>query len=178
MYVVLLGGIAAAMALGRFAPFLADMGTEFGFSLPTAAWVASGVTLVAALAVAALALLSALAAHTLLPSTPSGTPAPRRGRRLPRRPRAPRRGLCGPPAGPQRPHRVRPSSPSSRTSHGAVRSRTALATGAVTQLGSLGTLFGPPLYGGAVGQAGWAMAAIVTATLTLLGLGALRRSRR
>ncbi|MBM9509046.1 MFS transporter [Actinacidiphila acididurans] len=44
-----------------------------------------------------------------------------------------------------------------------------LANGALTQLGSLGALVGPPLYGLAVGYAGWG--GTVAATLLFAGLG-------
>ncbi|MEV0593519.1 MFS transporter [Nonomuraea cavernae] len=49
--------------------------------------------------------------------------------------------------------------------------RTAWAAGALTQLGSLGTLLGPPLYAAVVERSGWAALVPVTILVVAVGLG-------
>ena len=46
----------------------------------------------------------------------------------------------------------------------------ALGNGLIAQLGSLGTLLGPPLFGAMTAQAGWLANAGLILTFTLLGL--------
>ncbi|MDP4500965.1 MFS transporter [Nonomuraea turcica] len=62
---------------------------------------------------------------------------------------------------------------------GVASGRVAWGVGAVTQLGSLGTLLGPPFYGWCVEMSGWSSAIAVTAAIAAGGVGfALAAVRR